>query len=117
MIGVLNTQTLNSKKWTTPSGLSGAILIKSLLTGGNILFEYHGKIISGGPVELVQQMQSDMYDPDQFQTLDKYMDYMVSAAWRFYGAGINITGETVEERCASFVKELMKNEIIQPAAE
>lgn len=77
------------------------------------MYRYNGKIIKGGPVELVTEMKEGVYDPDQFQSLDEYIKWLVSSIWRFEGKGINIQGESLEERCSSLVQQLVEHGLLE----
>lgn len=76
------------------------------------MFENSSCIMKMDPIEAVRSLQSQAYDPDQFGSLDSYMEWLASSVWRFRGIGINVTGETLEARCASLVAQLRNKNLI-----
>jgi hypothetical protein len=72
------------------------------------MFDIENIEVKNGPVAAVDLLKSQYYDPDRFSSLDDYMTWAAGSFWRFYGKGINIEGETLEARCASFLDQLKK---------
>ena len=63
-----------------------------------------GRIFSGTATQVVQQMQRTAIFAAHL-TLAEYVDWCVQNAGQM-GLGVKVTGETVDERCASLLEEM-----------
>jgi hypothetical protein len=69
-----------------------------------------GRVFQGTPKQIVQAMQ-DIAMPVQHLSQLEYIDWVVDNALRFEAVELKIEGETVEERSASLIAELMRTEL------
>jgi hypothetical protein len=65
-----------------------------------------GRIFSGTATQVVQQMQRTAIFAAHL-TLAEYVDWCVQNAGQM-GLGVKVTGETVDERCASLLEEMFR---------
>lgn len=66
--------------------------------------------LSGNPVTILQMMQ----DTRVFDDLrgDEYIESVQQTAWRTFGIGLQVTGDTYEKRAESLLRALAANEMI-----
>ena len=64
-------------------------------------------VFIGSPVEIMEQMRRQAYFERGVPLLD-YLNRLPEFIKAFSGADITITGDTLEERAASFIRELVK---------
>lgn len=77
-------------------------------------YMFNGDLVQGGPVEIVEEMKSQTYDHDRFKSLDEYMEWFTGSIWRFYGKGVTIHGESLEDRCSSLITRLLAIDLLIP---
>lgn len=70
------------------------------------------KVVNVTPVELVQLLKEQAYDHERFESLDEFMKWSVQSIWRFQSKGIDIQGESLEDRCDSFIRQLIGHKLI-----
>jgi hypothetical protein len=56
--------------------------------------------------ELLEGLRTVAYDPEQYKTIDDFVDYLKSAMWRLAGFGLVVRGDTQEEKCKSVIEQL-----------
>lgn len=78
------------------------------------MYYYNGEKIEGSPVAMVAALRDQVYDSERFQDLDLYMSWMATSAWRLYGKPVSPQGESLELRCASFLRQLENIGIVKP---
>jgi len=44
----------------------------------------------------------------EFKTAEAYMEMVVRNAWRFFGAGLEVSGDTESKRAQALINELMR---------
>lgn len=66
--------------------------------------------ITGTPEAILQVMQDARF----FETAtgDDYIDAIRNESWRFFGIGLQVTGDTYAERAESLLREMHKNNMI-----
>ena len=72
-----------------------------------IRVEADGRDLQGTPVQIVEMMRSvafGQYD----RPLGEYVDWAAEQALRMVEVDMTIAGETDEEKCASFVSEMLR---------
>lgn len=72
-----------------------------------------GRIFSGSAQQIVATMEATAL-PD-FSTLDAYMSWASDRAAMMHGAALDVQGDTLDARCASFVAEALRVGLAQPA--
>jgi hypothetical protein len=63
------------------------------------------------PVGALISLKERIYDHDRF-TLEEYIDHLARTLWKFHSLGINIQGETLEEKCESCLNQLVSHGMI-----
>lgn len=63
-----------------------------------------GDEFTGTPGEIVAAMRERAWE--EGKTLEGYMGWVAKNLWRFAGKSLAIKGETEEERCRNFLKQL-----------
>ena len=77
------------------------------------MYRLDDEIIKGGPVDVIAFMRVNAFDPDQWKSLDEYLEFLVSSIWRFHGKGITLEGESLEARCESMVRQLVEHGLLE----
>lgn len=70
------------------------------------------KVVKVTPLELVQILKEQAYDHERFESLDEFMIWSAQSIWRFQSKGIDIQGESLEDRCDSFILQLIEHKLI-----
>ncbi len=69
-----------------------------------------GRVLEGTPVQIVQAMHSIAFGADGLSLIE-YIDWACDHARRMLEIDIEVTGETEEERAASFVEAMVGAEL------
>jgi len=62
--------------------------------------------LTGNPKTILRLMQETQRFTNSETDGDGYIDRVTGNMWRFFGVGLQVTGETYEERAESFLREL-----------
>ena len=67
--------------------------------------------ITGSPEAILQVLQDARF----FETAtgDDYIDAITNDSWRFFGIGLQVTGDTYAERAESLLREMHRNNMIK----
>lgn len=68
---------------------------------------------SNSAIDIMTDFWQRTFDPDQYKTLDEYLEDTKTSLWKFHKIGINIPeGITLEEKCRIFMVELEKQNLL-----
>lgn len=65
------------------------------------------------PVKIINFIRNKSFDPDSYGSLENYLKWLQNSLWKFEKIAITIDGESVEEKCRSMVKELIRHGLIE----
>lgn len=70
----------------------------------------NGEIFQGTSVEIVEAMKEQNFNG--YDSLDDYIEWIQQSVWRLKKKGIQVTGDTLEEKTQSLLQELSRIEFI-----
>lgn len=68
--------------------------------------------LTGRPETIIKLMQDARILEPEPSTPDAYIKSVQQTAWRCFGISLNVTGDSIEERAESLLRELAKNKLI-----
>jgi two-component sensor histidine kinase len=85
--------------------LNKAISWYNRIKGVIVLLELEQNWIKD-PVGALLLIKERAYDHDRF-TIEEYLDVLAQNLWKFQSIGIDIKGESLEEKCSSCLEQLV----------
>ena len=68
--------------------------------------------LNGSPITILRLMRDARFCHDA-PDLDEYIVEMQQAAWRIYNVGLCVTGDTIEERAESLLREMDRHHLLE----
>ena len=68
----------------------------------------NGKTLEGSPVEILQGLMERAFFLREDMDVYNYLEALKDNARRFFGEELNITGNTVEEKAESAIREMAR---------
>lgn len=65
------------------------------------------------PVDVIEGIRQKSFDPDQFDSLDGYLEFLAHSIWKFQSVGIQIPVGSLEYKCSSVVDQLVAHGFIE----
>jgi two-component sensor histidine kinase len=63
-------------------------------------------ILFSDPVGALTSIKERMYDHERLN-MDEYLEFLAQSVWKFHQRGMEIQGETLEEKCGHCIQQLM----------
>jgi hypothetical protein len=65
-------------------------------------------------MEAILAMKTRVFDHERF-TLEEYLTVLAQNVWKFQSIGLDIQGETLEEKCESCMAQLIEHGLVKVA--
>lgn len=59
------------------------------------------------PVGALVSLKERMYDHERLN-MDEYLEHLAQSVWKFHQYGMDIKGNTLEEKCEDCIKQLLE---------
>lgn len=70
-----------------------------------------GELFVGAPIEITEKLREGAFE--EFDSLDAYIIFTCHNVWKAKGVAIQPpSGETLEERAESFIRQLMDKDLV-----
>lgn len=70
------------------------------------------ELYTNDPVGAFLTLKGLAYDHDRF-TIEEYMVQLSRNVWKFHSLGLDIQGNSLEEKCASCLEQLVQHGLIE----